>query len=295
MILARILPLDKFGEPDENQAHHLVGSPDQTIRKHTPATAEELTFNRAQQMVSGAGWLNQKLRDQGNQRVDLMLSTVRRFDSLRECFLFRMGLGFADDADKPHRMKGTVIARCQEGSAFAEVRLDEALILVAAAVPVGLSLAITYGIKAAAPAPYRSGTAFVSISAPIGFLSPSKAEVIIPFDVSSADGWTLDVATDGGAFFYSVNTGAGRPPIASNLAAITSLIVAEGIDATLVSGVGIRIHSDGTGSTATAEFILKNASAVIVLDDSATGDDMPPDVSETITVGGVTITADLLA
>lgn len=251
MILARILGNDVLGAPDDNQQHWIIGDPASPTRMHLAATGEELNLSRGQQIIGGAGWLTQKPRDQNNQFFSEVLSTVRSFPSLIDCFRFRMGLAAARDEDKPHPVKGRMIVRCQEGAAFLEFRLDKALILASAAVPAGLSLALSYGIKASSAEFYRAGLSGIAIEAQ-AVIGGTVAEVLLPYDFDTEFGWTISVTVIeavGDDTSYEGTLGAW-PLSGAALTALTAALVSSGMDAEYTPGVGItvRSHSVGTAS-----------------------------------------------
>lgn len=292
MILARILGTDVHGNPDEEQRDWLVGNPARSIREHTWASNEQLTFLRNQQSINGAGWLTRKLRDQRNQGADLMLSTVRLFATHRACFTWRMALASANDEDKPHRMKGAVILRCQEGAGFDEVILRDSLILASSAVPVGLSLALTYGIKALSIEPYQSGEAYITITA----LSGIQAYAVIPDDQFSDEGWTLEIdVTDSGvlsaSFSYLVQTVSGNPIIIDAFEQIRNDLIAFYHVAVDYDGGSLRIWSQAIGPTSQVQIRIYND--LSVLQNTYTGNGTTG-TQETVNVDEVEIYADNL-
>lgn len=295
MIYARILPP---GPVNEEAAQWIVGNPSVDAREFTPNSGEELQFLRSQQSVNGASWLKRKMRDQMNQGVELMLSTVRRFADALECFVFRFGLACAADADKPHRMVGHVVVRCQSGGEFAEFILSDALVLASAAVPVGKSLALTYGIKGGSAEPYRSGLSLVPVAAPL--MTPaSKGSATLFGSLYTEDAWYLSILVyetsgPGLSYTYLVDSMAEHPPIASGgIYVIFTELQALGADVVMMAE-DIILTSHSAGEDSLVQMAISHDG--LPPDWTASGQGTPDEYSapEPVTVTGDTVTADVL-
>lgn len=295
MIYARILPP---GSVDEDGAQWIVGNPSVDAREFTPNSGEELQFLRSQQAVTGASWRTRKMRDQLNQGTELMLSTVRRFANALECFAFRFRLACADDTDKPHRMVGHVVVRCQYGGEFAEFILRDALVLASAAVPVGKSLALTYGIKGSSAEPYRSGAALAPIDAPL--MTPaSKASATLLGSLYTDEAWQLSIQVyetsgPGMSYTYLVDSMAGHPPISGGgIYVIFTELQSLGADVVMVAE-DIILTSQSAGGTSIVQMTISHDG--LPPDWTATGQGTPDEYStpEPVTVAGETVVADVL-
>lgn len=274
MILVRIIGLSALGLPDDNIQHWIVGRPGDDVRTHTPASSEDRTFLRSLQAVNGAGWRNRKLHDRLNQGLDITVSTSICFPSLIEAFRFRSEMARADDADKPHPMKGDIVIRCQEGTSFFEELLSDALILVAGIVPTGRTLAITYAIKATSSEYYREGEV-VSVEAPG---PPEIAELIFPESIESAAGHAaaISVVNQGEpSIDYLYTVGVDGPAyndggFAVMLAALSGL----GVDCEVQAGVGLVIRTTiaGWGSSVTVAFYIEGAYQNDIHDNGSAGE-----------------------
>jgi hypothetical protein len=162
-----------------------VGHPNVNVRQFSEAMDLAVNIQRQQQQIPGAGQELADFEDRGNQRVTLQATTTREFASAIERMDFMSRLAPVDPAAGIHEWQGDVIVREEVGSSFAEWRLPNAVLSLAAVDPVGaVTLRLRYVVQAGGFGEAIQGLFGVAITA----VTAVPAEVRLS-DVPIGSGW----------------------------------------------------------------------------------------------------------